>query len=239
MMKEFNYVQDVPKLRQLPSEDTKTGRFYITPSGERVPSVTTVLGYGKRDSLSEWRNKVGHEEANKISRQAATRGTKFHKLMEKYLSNEENILTEDIMPDMQCAFKNCLPTLNRIDNIRYLESPLYSLKHKIAGRTDCIAEFDGTLSVIDFKTSRKLKQEDWIVDYFLQGCAYSLMHEELTEIPIEQSVIIISVDGESKPQIFVRKNKHYIEQLIETVKKYHAENTIHRNERLGLYEMDS
>lgn len=222
-LKEFKYVQHVPVLHQLRTEESERGRWYIHPSGKKIPSITTVLGYSKRNSISEWRSKVGEQEANKISRQAALRGSKFHALMERYLRNEKNILTEDIMPDMRAAFNNCLHTVNRIDNIRYIESPLYSLEFGVAGRTDCIADFDDKLSIIDFKTSRKFKQESWIEDYFIQGCAYSLMHEELTGIPIEQSVIIISVDNEPLPQIFFVENKHYVDQLKEKINKFYKE----------------
>ena len=221
MKKTFTYVKDVPVLTQLCTEEINGKRHYITPEGNKYPSVTTVFSFFKAEAMQEWRNRVGHSEANAISNRAANRGTKFHSLMERYLANEAVIFDETVMPDMRMAFNDCQPTLDKIDNIRYIESPLYSDELKIAGRTDCIAEFDGVLSVIDFKTSRKLKKSEWITDYFLQGCAYSMMHEERTGIPIKQTVIIISVDNEPEPQVFIRQNENYRQPLLDKVKSYH------------------
>lgn len=219
-MKHFSYNKG-PELRNLETEEIGGKRHYITPSGLKVPSVTTVLSFFKTQSLQEWRDRVGHDEASKISTRATIRGTKFHELMERYLGNEPKIFDESVMPDMKMAFYDCKSTVDRIDNIRYIESPLYSEKLRIAGRTDCIAEFDGVLSIIDFKTSRKIKKPEWITDYFIQGCAYSMMHEELTGVPISQTVIIISVDNEPEPQVFVRENENYRQPLLDKVKSYH------------------
>lgn len=222
-MKTFNYNRG-PELQNLETEEIGGKRHYITPSGLRVPSVTTVLSFFKTQTMQEWRDRVGHTEANKISTRATIRGTKFHELMERYLGNEPKLFDETVMPDMKMAFYDCKSTLDRIDNIRYIESPLYSEKLRIAGRTDCIAEFDGVLSIIDFKTSRKIKKPEWIVDYFIQGCAYAMMHEELTGVPIDQTVIIISVDNEPEPQLFIRKNSDYAEALLRKIETYHEAN---------------
>lgn len=234
-MKKFNYVSDLPELKQLETEEIKGKRYYITPSGKKLPSITTILGHSKRNAMAEWRARVGEEEANKVSRQASGRGTRFHSMMEKYLCNEpiDKILHENIMPDIKVAFKKFMSFANRIDNIHYIESPLYSEELFVAGRTDCIAEFDGTLSIIDFKTSKQHKREEHIQDYFQQGAAYALMYEELVGQHIDQVVIMISPNDGDIPQIFVRQKDEYIEPLLEKIKDFHKEfsNTVYRRSK--------
>lgn len=227
-MKKFNYVSGLPELKQLKTEEVKGKRYYVTPGGKKVPSVTTVLGYFKRAAIAEWRARVGNEEANRISGQASNRGTRFHSMLEKYLSNEsiDNILTESIMPDIKSAFKKFMNSVDRIDNIHYLESPLYSEKLKLAGRTDCIGEFDNTLSIIDFKTAKEPKKEEYIQDYFQQGAAYALMYEELTGQNIDQIVIMISPNDGSIPQLFVRQKEEYIEPLMEKIYNFHSDMSV-------------
>ena len=218
-MKTFTYVEGLPELTQLTTEEIDGKRLYLTPSGKKLPSVTTVLGHSKKQSILEWRKRVGEEEANKISTRASVRGTKFHNMMEKYLLNDKSLF-ENVMPDMKQAFNDVKKTIDLIDNIHYIECPLYSEELGVAGRTDCIGEFAKTLSVIDFKTSTKLKKEEWIDNYFEQSTAYALMYEELVGTPIDQIVIIISVDGETEPQVFIREKKHYLESLMEKIKAY-------------------
>jgi genome maintenance exonuclease 1 len=190
-----------------------------------LPSVTTVLSHFKKKSLIEWRNKVGHEEANKVMYRASTRGTKFHNMLEGYLRNEEHFL-DGVMPDMKQAFRDMQETLDLIDNIHYIESPLYSEKLGVAGRTDVIAEFGGVLSIIDFKTSTKQKKEQWIENYFEQGTAYSLMYEELVGNPINQIVILIATDDSDQPQVFIRDKNQYIQNLLEKIHLYKQENIL-------------
>ena len=187
-------------------------RKYYTESGAAYPSVTTVLGYQTKDSIMEWRKRVGEEEANKISRQASVRGTKIHLLCEKTLDNEEVDITKLSMLDRE-MWKNFKPLLNRIDNIHAQEIALYSDHLRLAGRVDCIAEFDGKLSVIDFKTSKKAKKKEWITNYFAQAAAYAIMYEERTGIPINRSVIMIAVEGED-PQIFIERRDNYVKELL-------------------------
>lgn len=224
-MKVFNYVRGLPTLQSLKTEEVEGRRYYVTPGGKKVPSVTTVLGYHKRNQLAEWRARVGEAEAKKISGQASNRGTRFHSMLEKYLSNEplDNILNESIMPDIKSAFKKFMYFINRIDNIHYLESPLYSEKLSLAGRTDCIGEYEGTLSIIDFKTAKEHKKEDHIQDYFQQGAAYALMYEELLGQHIDQIVIMISPNNGDVPQLFVRQKDEYIEPLLEKIYSFHKE----------------
>ena len=146
--------------------------------------------------------------------------------MESYISNQEGFLDDDVMPDMQHAFHNMKPTIDRIDNVHYLETMLYSETLGLAGQVDCIAEFDGVPSVIDFKTSLKLKREDWILNYFEQCTCYSLMYEEMTGIQAKQIVVLISVDHEPAPQVFVKDRKDYIPELARKIKQFRLETSI-------------
>jgi genome maintenance exonuclease 1 len=209
----------MPELSELTTEEIDGKRHYVTPSGAKLPSVTTVLGHAKKQSIIEWRNRVGEEQAQRISTRASIRGTKFHNMMEKYLENDPNLF-EGVMPDMKQAFRDVQKTIDRIDNIRYIECPLYSEKLGLAGRTDCIGDFDEILSVIDFKTSLKPKKEEWIENYFEQETAYAIMYEERVGEPIEQIVTIISVDGEVEPQVFIKQKKHYVDGLLSKIKAY-------------------
>jgi genome maintenance exonuclease 1 len=222
-MKIFNHLSDRPKLEPLPTEEINGKRHYVTPSGLRLPSVTTVLGHFKKASLIEWRNRVGAQEANRISNRAATRGTKFHSLVERYLKNEHTNLFENVMPDMRQAFYDACNVLDDIDNIHYIESPLYSETLGVAGRTDVIAEFRGVPSIIDFKTSNRPKKEEWIDNYFEQGTAYSLMYEELTGFHINNIVVIISVDGYDDPQTFIKNRDDYTDSLLTKIETYKGE----------------
>lgn len=195
-------------------------RVYVNASGVAYPSATTVLSVLSKDSIKEWRKRVGEEEANRISSTAATRGTKIHTLVEKYLDNEE--ITEELYEDLKVdpfnkqLFEDYKKFLNCIDNIHAQELALYSDHLRMAGRVDCIAEYNGKLSVIDYKTSRKLKRKEWIESYFMQATAYSIMYEERTGIPIPQIVIGIAVDHESEPQVFVEKRDNWTKKLLNT-----------------------
>jgi hypothetical protein len=221
-MKKFNFVEGMPELKQLEVDESTGERFYISPKGVKLPSVTTVLSHFKKKSLIEWRNRIGNEQADAVMNRASTRGTKFHNMMEGYLRNEENFL-DGVMPDMKQSFRDMQETLDLIDNIRYIESPLYSEKLGVAGRTDVIAEFGKTLSIIDFKTSTKQKKEQWIENYFEQGTAYALMYEELIGEPIDQVVILIATDDSDRPQVFIRDKNQYIENLLEKIHLYKQE----------------
>jgi genome maintenance exonuclease 1 len=188
--------------------DSPEGRLYKTPSGKSYPSVTTVTGLHSKQSIMEWRKRVGEEEANKISSKAASRGTRIHTYCEKYLlgeSFEPNLFDKEI-------FRSVSPYLDKIDNIHALESPLYSHHLQVAGTVDCIAEYNGKLAVIDFKTSAKVKQREWISGYFMQTSAYAVMFEELTGIPVSRMVIIMGVDNED-PLIFEEKRDDWIEEF--------------------------
>jgi genome maintenance exonuclease 1 len=212
----FTYCPPKP-LQDLKSTTFPDGkRYYTLPDGTRLPSVTTVLGAQKKQAIMEWRKRVGEEKANAISRKASGRGTNVHTLCERYLNNES---LGDIMPDAKEMFISLKPTLNRINNIHYQEQALWSTQLGMAGRTDCIAEFDGELSSIDFKTSARIKTREDILDYFWQTAAYSLMYEELIGTPINKLVIIMAVEN-STPLIFIEKTEDHIEGLVEAIQFY-------------------
>jgi genome maintenance exonuclease 1 len=214
----FNYCP--PKvLEELSAETTQYGRKYLLPDGSKVPSITTVLSYFKKDIIQEWRNRVGEVEANRISKQASNRGTNVHTLCEKYLNNETNY-ARGAFPDALEMFKSIRPKLDEnVTDIYYQEQALWSTHLGVAGRCDLIGHWDKVLSVVDFKTSRKPKVKEYITDYFMQGTAYALMHEELTGIPIHQIVILIAVEND-EPQVFVEYTENWIEPLVNCIMDY-------------------
>ncbi|MDB4351094.1 PD-(D/E)XK nuclease family protein [bacterium] len=217
----FNHVKQLNDFAQ-DKTVPGVGRKYYTETGAAYPSVTTVLGVLSRDSIKEWRKRVGNEEANKISGQAATRGTKIHLLCEKVLDNEEIDTSKLSLLDLE-IWNEFRPLLNRIDNIHAQEIALYSDHLRLAGRVDCIAEFDGKLSIIDFKTSKKPKKKEWIENYFAQAAAYAIMYEERTGIPINRSVIMIAVEGDD-PQIFIEKRDNFVPLLLKARDIWESEN---------------
>lgn len=186
-------------------------RVYQTPEGKLYPSVTTVLSAHTRKGILEWRERVGEEEANKISRRAAYRGTRFHTLAEKYLKNE--LTGGDFSLLDYELFKVAQPVLNRIDNIRAQEIGLWSHHLRMAGRVDCVAEFDGKLSIIDFKTARREKDDEHIQHYYMQAAAYAIMFEERTKIPVNRLVIAIAVE-DGFMQIFETRRDKHVEGLL-------------------------
>ena len=198
------------------------GRKYFTETGAAYPSVTTVLGVLSRESIMAWRKRVGADAANKISSKASTRGTKIHTLCENILNNEEVDTSKMSLLDKE-MFDKFRPLLNRIDNIHGQEVALYSDHLRMAGRVDCIGEFDGKLSIIDFKTSKKPKKKEWIENYFAQAAAYAIMYEERTGIPINRSVIMIAVEGDD-PQIFIEKRDNFVPLLLKARDIWESEN---------------
>src|SRR6056300_1680306 len=204
---------------------TESGRKYKTPEGIDLPSITTVLSILSRDSIAAWRKRVGDAEANKISTRASGRGTRVHEIIEKYINNDENY-KDGYTPDIIESFNVMKPVLDGLIGTVYAqEAPLYSNHLGVAGRVDCVAEFDGQLSIIDFKTSMKPKKREWVKNYFMQEAAYAIMWEERTGQPITQLVTIISVDGKDKPQIYVEHRDNWINTLKDTIKKYNEENS--------------
>ena len=196
-------------------------RFYLTKDGNKYPSITSVLSANpeKIRGLQEWRKRVGENKAKKISSQAAKRRTSVHKICEDYLNNEEGYVVK-AMPDSAEMFNSLKPILDKsLNNIHAQEVPLYSNHLGIAGRVDCIAEWDGVPSIIDFKTSAKLKKEEWIEDYFMQCAGYAAMYYEMTDFPIRDIVIAVMVAGES-PQIFKEKVGKWLPGLKKVIDEY-------------------
>ena len=222
MRKQFEHV-DVD-LKEMVAETTDKGRVYKTPEGINLPSITTVLSILSRDSIAAWRKRVGEEEANRISRRATTRGTAVHEIIEKYIDNVEDY-REGYMPDVIESFLVLKPILdNSIGKVYAQEAPLYSNHLGVAGRVDCVAEFDGKLSIIDFKTAMKPKKVEWIKNYFMQESAYAIMWEERTGMPITQLVTVISVDDHD-PQVFIEHRDNWTRPLKETIEQYNQENS--------------
>ena len=192
-------------------------RCYVTPTGEKYPSVTTVLSKYKKDGIIKWRKRVGEKEANKISTKASRRGTKVHKLCEDYLNNESAF--QGYTPDNVDMFKTIQPTLNEIEVVYAQERTLFSHHLKTAGRVDCVGKFRGKTHIIDFKTSNKNKKWEWIDNYFMQGSAYSVMWEEMTGVPVPYIAIIIAV-ADDTPQVFVENRDTWINKFIEVRNDY-------------------
>lgn len=194
-------------------------RKYLTPTGEKYPSVTTVLSSYGAEGIAKWRARVGEAEANKISTRAANRGTSLHSALESYLHNN---LMEDmnLLPTTKKLFLQIRPLIERINNIHCLETSLFSHNLKLAGTVDCVAEFDGVLTVIDFKTSSRLKKKEQIENYFMQATAYALMFEEMTGIHVPQVAILIAVESANFPQLMKDKPETYIDRLNHYIKLY-------------------
>ena len=215
----FNHVEHDVVLPKLTRKTTEAGRRYFTPDGSAYPSITTVLGILSKQGILEWRKRVGEAEANRISTQAATRGTAVHKLAEDYIDNVKG-WSKGAMPANIASFNDLKTILDkRLDNVWFQEEFLYSDRLKCAGQVDCIAEFDGQLSIVDFKTSRKPKKEEWITSYFIQASFYAAAFYERTGIPIKQGVILITVDG-SEPQVFKVNTYDYLEHFLKVRKEY-------------------
>lgn len=196
----------------LVAETTESGRKYFTPDGKAYPSITTVLSILSAKSIAAWRKRVGEKQANAISRQATGRGEDVHAIIEKYLDNDPNY-AKGYLPHIVNSFKDLQPIFDsRIGKIYAQEAPLYSDHLGCAGRVDCVAEFDGQISIIDFKTSRRHKTKDKIHNYFMQESAYAIMWEERTGMPITQLVTIMTIDH-YEPQVFIEHRDNWTDQL--------------------------
>ena len=195
-------------------------RYYTLPSVQKAPSITSITSFYNRQTFINWRKKVGEEEANKITKVATDRGTKFHDLVEKYLSNEDVNSLKDVLPTTKARWIAARESLNKIDNIHALEKPLYSEYFGIAGRVDCIAEYEGELAVIDFKTSKKIKPEKWLQNYFVQETAYACMYYEMTGISVKKIVTLMVADN-GDVKVYEKTNKSdYIKLLTKYIKEF-------------------
>ena len=225
----MNYNHVPVELKELTTETINRKRFYVTPEGNKYPSITTVLSVRNKQGLFEWRKRVGEQVANHIARTAAARGTKVHHMCEDYLNNMHNESPEKFAEHAKnflpwCLFKRLRRgVLCNIDNIHAQEAGLYSDKYKVAGRVDCIAEYKGVPSIIDFKTSTKERNDSWNENYYIQGSAYAEMFGERTGIEINQVVILV-VTEDGTVQEFIKNKDKYLPMLEETVTEWSVQN---------------
>lgn len=215
-----NYLGDL----ELDCKTTESIRLYNLPNGEWVPSITSVTSFYNREIFVKWRKKVGLEEANRITKKATSRGTDFHQVCQDYLENKE-LNWDNYKPLSKFMFYHAKPEIDKINNIHAIERTLYSEYLGLAGRTDCIAEYDGELAVIDFKTSEKIKPEAWMENYFVQEMFYAAAYYELTKIPpVKLITIMVTPGGEVK--VFDKRNKdEYIKLLVRYIKEFVHHNT--------------
>lgn len=195
-------------------------RHYKTPQGLLYPSVTTVLKHLSAADIAKWKARVGEVKAEEVSAKASLRGNNIHEMCEHYLLNDFEHTRDKKFEFDAYTFDKMKPFLNRIDNIRGLEMALYSDKLRIAGRTDCIAEYNGVLSVIDFKTSLREKKKCYVTSYFIQETAYAVMYEELTGTPIKQIVTLIANDEGHCAQEYIEKADDWKYPLRDAIVKY-------------------
>ena len=209
----FNHVPAV--LPPLERETVDGVRYYKVPDADefvKLVSITSVTSFWNREKFAKWRKKIGEDKANEITRKATSRGTDTHTLIEHYLLNEETL--PKVQPISDFLYKIAKPTLNNIDNIHALEGSLYSKQLGVAGTVDCIAEYDGELAVIDFKTSAAPKPRDWIDGYFVQAAAYACMYYELTGISVKKLVIIMTCENGDCVVYEERDKAKYIKLLV-------------------------
>ena len=225
----FEHLDNKIEFPELKAKNINGKRFYEhLETNKSYPSITTVLSIRDKKGLHEWRKKVGEEVANYIARTSANRGTAVHNMVEDYLNNvSKETLDEKHKKNLLAwsMFNEFKPVLNNINNIHVQEAQMFSEKYTVAGRVDCIGEYEGKLSVIDFKTSTSEKKEEWISNYFIQGAAYAEMYEEQTGTPIDQIVILV-VTSDGTTQVFKKDKKEYLPQLKEAVENFykHIEN---------------
>ena len=219
-MKKFIHRDDVGDF-EIPEIKIIDGkRFYVTPDGNSYPSITTVLSLQNKPSLEKWKKDVGEKEAKRISKESMRIGTAVHQMAEFYLSNYIIKLKNEEKKIVD-TFNRLRFLLGNINNIVGVEIPLFSDLLRVAGTTDCIAEYNGELSVIDFKTSRRPKKEEWIDDYYMQTFAYKLMFEEITGIEIKQIVILVACVEQFEVQVFKKPAKDsdkYLTKLVKIMK---------------------
>ena len=221
-MKTFNHVP--VNLQEIKAKNKNGIRLYETPDGNFYPSITTVLSVRNKKGLFEWRKRVGDDVANYVARTSAARGTAVHHMCEDYLNNAfvDVIHKKKFLP--YCLFGQLQKkVLHKIDNIRAQECGLYSDKYKVAGRVDCIAEYNGELSIIDFKTSSKERNDEWNENYYIQASAYAEMFEERTGIEINQiCILVVTEDG--AVQEFIKNKKEYVPLIEKTVLEWETKN---------------
>lgn len=212
-----------PQYKELKTEEINDMRWYTSPTtGEKYASVTTVLGYGPKPWLEEWRQSLGEEAAAIETARCAERGENVHLMAEKYLKNNKAPTHDHMGSDIK-LFNQLRPYLHKINNIRAQEIPLYSDTLRLAGRVDVVGDYNDVLSIIDFKTSNNPKDLGMVNDYFLQSTAYAVMYFEMFQVPIEQIVIIIAVEKGMVPMVYVKNIDEYVQPLLERINTFYKE----------------
>jgi len=215
-----NYLGDL----ELEKKETNGIRLYNLPDGRWVPSITSVTSFYNRQIFIDWRKRVGLEEANRITKKATARGTDFHQVCQDYLENK-SLVWDDYQLLTKHMFHHAKPYLDKINNIHAIERTLYSEYLGLAGRVDCIAEYEGELAVIDFKTSEKIKPEEWIENYFVQETFYAAAYYELTGKVVKKLITLMVTPG-GEVKVFDKRNKgDYIKLLVRYIKEFVHHNT--------------
>jgi len=219
----FNHCNFLGDL-ELEKKEQNGIRLYHLPDGQWVPSITSVTSFYNRQIFVKWRERVGLEEANRITKRATARGTDFHQVCQDYLENKE-LNWDDYQPLTKFMFYHAKAELDKINNIHAIERTLYSEYLGLAGRVDCIAEYDGELAVIDFKTSDKIKPEEWIENYFVQETFYAAAYYELTGKVVKKLITLMVTPG-GEVKVFDKRNKgDYIKLLVRYIKEFVHHNT--------------
>jgi CRISPR/Cas system-associated exonuclease Cas4 (RecB family) len=212
---------DLITLPDIPADTTPNGRFYHTAGGV-YPSITTVLGVLPKPELDAWRKNIGAEAADKITRQAGNRGSRLHEICEDYVLGRMKKANQ-YLPDQYERFLNLRATIDaNLEKVIAVEAPLYSDYLGIAGRTDLIGVWNGRTSIIDYKTSRRVKTVDDISGYLMQCAAYAIMFEERTGMPVSGEVILMMVDDQPDPLVFQERRNAWVKPLIETIRMAYA-----------------
>lgn len=209
-----NFNRQIISMSNVESRDSENGRVYVLPNGILYPSITTTLSVLSDKDITRWQQRIGETKAREITNRAAVGGESLHSMIERYLKCE-SVSTSNIQ------FNAIKSNLDKIDNILLQEQALVSDFYRVAGRVDCIAEYNGELSVIDFKTSGKIKKKEWIESYFIQATFYAEAFSNVSGIPIDKLVIMM-VTNNGEPLIFEESRKNWIDKLSETVDLYES-----------------
>ena len=219
-MKLFNHVGLDPI--EMSAEMVDGKRMYLTPTGDKFPSVTTVISNNKEKmaGIAKWRARVGEAKANAKSARATGRGTKYHSIAEDYFNNNLDLKKYSKFPLPVLMFHHSRSVLDRINNIYLQEAALYSKHLELAGRVDCIAEFDGVLSIIDFKTAEEPKREKYLYDYFVQETAYACMLQENYGLSVKQLVTIVACENGETQVVVHPPKKEFFMKLMSYIDEY-------------------
>jgi len=220
-MKLFNHVGEIEPI-EMSAEMVDGKRMYLTPEGFKFPSVTTVISNNakKMAGIARWRARVGEAKANAKSARATGRGTKYHSIAEDYFNNNLDLKKYSKFPLPVLMFQHSRPVLDRINNIYLQEAALYSKHLELAGRVDCIAEFDGVLSIIDFKTAEEPKREAYLYDYFVQETAYACMLQENYGLSVKQLVTIVACENGETQVVVHPPKKEFFMKLMSYIDEY-------------------